>query len=104
MKIWSTTAFGDAELWAEEIEREGIIIEDAYFDEEGQWYCEGRINGVGFSGVAPKPLEDGFGRFDWSTERPMSLLPDTKMKLIQALHDRYMETEPHFMMEMERIG
>lgn len=81
-------------------EKSAIIIYDAYFDEDGKWWVEGMVDGVSFEGMAPEPTKNGFGRFDWWTDRPVSFLPPTAKQLVEALRAKYWETPPHPLMEL----
>lgn len=79
-----------------------IIIEDAHFDEDGAWWAEGKIDGIGFEGVAPEPTEKGFGRFDWWTDQPLLLAEEEKAWFRMLLMEAFKQTKPHPMMLIER--
>jgi hypothetical protein len=63
-----------------------INIENAFFNEEGIWHCEGTIGGIYFNGH----LKDG-RYFEWGTEKKVNFPPHVLKELIDKLHRVYSE-------------
>lgn len=63
-----------------------IHIDNYFFNEEGEFCCEGSLNGVYFQGT----VKDN-RRFEWKTNKDVTFSTETRQHLTQVVKGLYIE-------------